>query len=63
MVSKLGLVGGLGFDLPLYNLFPIFYFKVNGGLYLVCAGMWPHVREGVKGMIFILNPNPTSLSF
>ena len=27
------------------------------------AGMWPHLREGVKGMIFVLNPNPTSLSF
>ena len=25
--------------------------------------MGPHVREGVKGMLFILNPNPTSLSF
>ena len=22
-----------------------------------------HVKESVKGMIFILNPNPTSLSF
>ena len=27
------------------------------------ASMGPHVREGVKDMIFILNPNPTNLSF
>ena len=27
------------------------------------AGMGLHVRESVKDMIFILNPNPTSLSF
>ena len=27
------------------------------------AGKGPHVMEGVKGMIFILNQNPISLSF
>ena len=42
--------------------------KVHKGLYLVCltlpcASMELHVREGVKGMIFILNPNHTSMSF
>ena len=26
------------------------------------AGMGLHVKEGVKGMTFILNPNPTSLT-
>ena len=28
-----------------------------------CAGMGWHVRDGFKGMIFILNQNPISLSF
>ena len=27
------------------------------------TGMGLHMREGVRSMIFILNPNPTSLSF
>ena len=32
-------------------------------LTLHVRGMGLHVRKGVKDMIFILNPNPTSLSF
>ena len=66
MVSEPGLVRGLGFEPPCCNLFPI-DLKVHGGLYLVCltprVGMRLDVREGVEGMIFILNPYPTSLNF
>ena len=47
--------------------FPFVELKVHGRLFGLFdsprAGMGPHVREGVKGMIFILNLNPTSLSF
>ena len=43
--------------------------KIHGGPTLCglfdspCAGMGLHVKEGVKGKMFILNPNPTTLSF
>ena len=68
MVSELGLVGSSGFEPPLYNLFAICRFKSSWrtlfGLFdSLHAGMGLHVREGVKGMIFILNPNPTSSCF
>ena len=72
MVSELGLVGGHGFEPPLCNLnicAPCVYLKVHNGLRCIGlfvsprAGMRSHVREGVEGMLFILNPNPTSLSF
>ena len=46
---------------------PFVDLKVHEGLFgwfnSPCAGMRLHVREGVKDMIFILNSNPTSLSF
>ena len=70
MVSKLGLVGGHGFEPPLWDLnicSPFVYLKVHIGLclHLVCffphVGMGPHVRESIKDMIFILSPNPSSL--
>ena len=67
MVSESGLVG-LGFELPLCNLFQICCFEsllrtLFGVFYYPHAGMALHVREDIKGMIFILNQNPTSLSF
>ena len=68
MVLELGLVGGPRFESPLCNLFSICLFespwKTLFGLFdSPRARMGPHVREGVKGMIFILNPNLISLSF
>ena len=64
MVSELDLARGLGFKPPLCNLFGL---KVYGGLYRFFESPWAgvglHMREGVKDMIFILNSNPTSLSF
>lgn len=32
-------------------------------VYSPCVGMELHVREGVKGIIFMLNPNAISFSF
>ena len=68
MVLETSLVGGPEFEPPLYNLFPICLFesqwKTLFGLFdSPRAGMGLHVRESVKGMVFILNQNPTSLSF
>ena len=68
MVSKSGLAGGLGFEPPVYNLFPICFseslWRTLFGLFdSPRANMRLHVREGVKSMIFILNSNPTRLSF
>ena len=48
---------------------PFVYLKSYNGLGFIslfvssCAGKGPYVREGVKSMIFIFNPNPTCLSF
>ena len=68
MVLELDLVGGPWFKTSFCNLFPIWRFespwRTLFGLFdSLRAGMRPHVREGVKGMIFILNLNPTNLSF
>ena len=68
MVLKLGLAGGAGFKPPLCNLCPIFLFEspwntLIGLFNSPRAGMGLQVRKSVKGMIFILDPNPTSLSF
>ena len=68
MASELGLVGGPGFETSLCNLFPICWFESPCRTQFIlshspCAGMGPHVKKGFKGMIFILNSNPTSLSF
>ena len=67
MILNPGLARGHGFEPPLCNLFPICLFESLGrtlfGLFdSPCIGMRLHMREGVKDMIFILNPNPTSLS-
>ena len=68
MVSEPNLARGHGFKPPLCNLFPICLFKspwrtLFGLFDSPHAGIGLHVRESVKDMIFILNPNPTSLSF
>ena len=68
MVSEPSLARGPGFESPLYNLFLICLFespwRTLFGLFdFPHAGMRLHVRKGVKGMIFILNPNPISLNF
>ena len=68
MISKPSLAGGSGFEPSLYNLFPICLFECRWrtlvGLFNSSrVGMGLHVREDVKGMIFILIPNPTSSSF
>ena len=68
MVSELGLARGPGSETSLCNLSPICWFEslwrtLLGLFDSLCAGMGPYVKEGFKGMIFILNPNPTSLSF
>ena len=68
MVSEPGLARGLGFEPPPCNLFPICLFesprRTLFGLFDSSReGMRVHVRESVKGMIFILNLNPISLSF
>ena len=51
----------------IFILNPFVDLKVHGGLFGLFdsphAGMGLHVREGVKDIIFILNPNPTCLSF
>ena len=58
---------GLSHLFAIYS--PFVDLKVHGGrLYLVCLTLHVkvtglHVREVIKGMIFILNPNPRSLSF
>ena len=64
MVLDPGLVGGHGFEPPFCNLFPICLFESPGRTLFdtPCADMGLHMREGFKDMIFILNPNPTSLS-
>ena len=49
----LGLVGGFGFEPPLCIYSLVVDLKVHEGLYLVCLTL--HVREGVEGIIFILN--------
>ena len=43
------------FKSPWMTLFDLFYSPR--------VGMELHVSKSVKGMIFILNPNPTNLSF
>ena len=68
MILEPGLVGGPGFEPPLCNLFPILLFEslwrtIFGLFDSPRAGLCQHMKEGVKGMIFILNPNCTSLSF
>ena len=68
MVSEPSLATGHGFEPPLCNLFLICCFEslgrtLFGLLDSPRVGMELHVREGVKDMIFILNPNPISLSF
>ena len=68
MVSKLGLARGPGSETSLCNLSPTCWFEslwrtLLGLFDSLFAGMGPYVNEGFKGMIFILNPNPTSLSF
>ena len=64
MVSEPGLAQRHGFEPPLFNLnicSPFVYLKAHNRLSLIGlfdsprVGMGPHVREGVKGMIFILN--------
>ena len=68
MVSESSLAGRLEFEPPLAIYSPFVDLKVHRRFYFVCLfdspsmGMELHVREGVKGMIFILNQNPTSLS-
>ena len=68
MVLEPSLTGGLGFEPPFCNIFLICSFespwRTLFGLFdSPRASIGLEVREGVKGMIFILNPNPTSLSF
>lgn len=56
------LVGGLGFEALSIIYCPFVDLEVHGRFYLVCLSLNIRVgatREGgVKGMIFILNPNP-----
>ena len=69
MISEPSLAGGPGFEPPLCNLFLICRFEspwsttLFGLFDFSHAGMRLHVRSGVKGMIFILNLNPTSSGF
>ena len=69
MVSEPGLIEGPRFEPPLCNLFLICSFEspwrtLFGLFNSPCAGMVLHMKEGgVKGMIFVLNSNPISLSF
>ena len=68
MVLELGLAGGPGFEPPLCYLFPICLFERPWRTLFdlfdsPSVVMGPHVKEGVKDMIFVLNQNPTSLSF
>ena len=68
IVSEPSLVGGPEFEPLLCNVFSICRFgspwRTLFGLFdSLRMGMRLHVKEDVKGMIFILIPNPTSLSF
>ena len=79
MVSKPSLARGPRFEPHLCNLFPICLFESPWRILLIKkkssgrilfglfdssrAGMGLHIKEGVKEIIFILKPNPTSLSF
>ena len=67
MVLELGLAAYIGFEPPLSNLFPICLLENPWTLFGLfdspCANMGLHMREGIKSMIFILNPNPISLRF
>lgn len=66
MVLEPEMVRGYGFESPLYNLnidFPFMYLKVHKKLRLVPHDIGTHVREGAKSILFMRNPNLTSLSF
>ena len=68
MVLQPGSVGGPRFESHFCNLFPICWFEspwrtLYGLFDSTRMSMRLHVREGVKGMIFILNTNPTNLNF
>ena len=72
MVSELNLAEGHEFKQSPCNLnicSPFVYLKVHNGLRLhwfICVSRCEHgshLRDIVKDMVFILNPNPTSLSF
>ena len=61
MTLEPGLTRGVGFELPLCNLFTIYRYE-SPWMTLFWfdsprADMGLHVKEGVKRMIFILNPN------